>query len=186
MNVLAPGKRTMHTICPALALKDGKPVMAWNTPGGDNQPQAMLQAFLNVVEFWDERAASPGTAYSDHDEFPPHDVSASAGRQVSDPEVTCGSGWNCTCPKGHKVQVRVLQQPYSQTATTGAVKMIVIDRRTGMIHGEREPSERRLRSRLVSWKWGVSKWQHFAASSLPRQVRGRGGLLMKCRPTFQH
>ena len=51
VNVLAPGKRTMHTICPALALKDGKPVMAWNTPGGDNQPQAMLQAFLNVVEF---------------------------------------------------------------------------------------------------------------------------------------
>ena len=42
VNVLAPGKRTLHTICPALALKDGKPVMAWNTPGGDNQPQAML------------------------------------------------------------------------------------------------------------------------------------------------
>jgi len=42
VNVLAPDKRTMHTICPALALKDGKPVMAWNTPGGDNQPQAML------------------------------------------------------------------------------------------------------------------------------------------------
>jgi gamma-glutamyltranspeptidase/glutathione hydrolase len=51
VNVLAPGKRPRHTINPALALKDGKPVMAWNTPGGDNQPQAMLQAFLNVVEF---------------------------------------------------------------------------------------------------------------------------------------
>ena len=51
VNVLAPGKRPRHTISPALALKDGKPVMAWNTPGGDNQPQAMLQAFLNIVEF---------------------------------------------------------------------------------------------------------------------------------------
>ena len=51
VNVLAPGKRPRHTITPALALKDGKPVMAWNTPGGDNQPQSMLQAFLNIVEF---------------------------------------------------------------------------------------------------------------------------------------
>ena len=51
VNILAPGKRTRHTINPALALKDGKPFLAWNTPGGDNQPQAMLQAFLAVVEF---------------------------------------------------------------------------------------------------------------------------------------
>ena len=32
-------------------MKDGKPYLAWNTPGGDNQPQAMLQAFLAVAEF---------------------------------------------------------------------------------------------------------------------------------------
>ena len=51
VNQLAPGKRPRHTINPALALRDGKPFLAWNTPGGDNQPQAMLQAFLNVVEF---------------------------------------------------------------------------------------------------------------------------------------
>ena len=51
VNVLVPGKRTRHTVNPALALKNGKPYLAWNTPGGDNQPQAMLQAFLNVVVF---------------------------------------------------------------------------------------------------------------------------------------
>ena len=51
VNVLVPGKRTRHTINPALALKDGRPYLAWNTPGGDNQPQAMLQAFLAVVHF---------------------------------------------------------------------------------------------------------------------------------------
>src|SRR5947207_186459 len=36
---------------PSLPVKNGKRVMGWNTPGGDNQPQAMLQASLNVVEF---------------------------------------------------------------------------------------------------------------------------------------
>jgi gamma-glutamyltranspeptidase/glutathione hydrolase len=50
-NILEPGKRPRHTINPALALKDGKPYLAWNTPGGDNQPQAMLQAFLALHEF---------------------------------------------------------------------------------------------------------------------------------------
>lgn len=36
---------------PALVLKDGKSYLAFNAPGGDNQPQAMLQAFLAVAVF---------------------------------------------------------------------------------------------------------------------------------------
>src|SRR5260370_29598890 len=40
VNILIPGKRTRHTINPALALKDGKPVLACNTPRADTQPQA--------------------------------------------------------------------------------------------------------------------------------------------------
>ncbi|MCW5603641.1 MAG: gamma-glutamyltransferase, partial [Burkholderiales bacterium] len=47
-----PGKRPRLTPNPALAFKDGKLLMAWGTPGGDVQIQAMLQVFLNVVE-WD-------------------------------------------------------------------------------------------------------------------------------------
>ncbi|MGH9390463.1 MAG: gamma-glutamyltransferase, partial [Vicinamibacteria bacterium] len=50
-NVLAPGKRTRHTINPALALKDQKPYLVFGTPGADTQPQTQLQFFLNVVEF---------------------------------------------------------------------------------------------------------------------------------------
>ncbi|MBQ4491083.1 MAG: gamma-glutamyltransferase family protein [Pyramidobacter sp.] len=50
-NFLEPRKRTMQTISPSIALKDGKPFMAWGTPGGDVQDQAKLQVFLNVVEF---------------------------------------------------------------------------------------------------------------------------------------
>ncbi|MEZ5398226.1 MAG: gamma-glutamyltransferase [Bryobacteraceae bacterium] len=50
-NELAGGKRPRITLSPTLVTKGGKPVLALSTPGGDNQDQALLQLFLNVVEF---------------------------------------------------------------------------------------------------------------------------------------
>jgi gamma-glutamyltranspeptidase/glutathione hydrolase len=50
-SVLAPGKRPRLTPSPALALRDGKAYMPFGSPGNDVQPQAMLQAFLNVHVF---------------------------------------------------------------------------------------------------------------------------------------
>ena len=48
---LEPWKRPRLTPNPAIAFKDGKPWMPFGTPGGDMQCQAMVQTFLNVVEF---------------------------------------------------------------------------------------------------------------------------------------
>ncbi len=45
-----PGKRPRLTPNPSLAFRDGKLFMAFGTPGGDVQSQAMLQVFLNVVD----------------------------------------------------------------------------------------------------------------------------------------
>jgi gamma-glutamyltranspeptidase/glutathione hydrolase len=50
-NVIAPGKRPRVTLTPALALKDGRPFLAFAVQGGDTQDQNLLQFFLNVVEF---------------------------------------------------------------------------------------------------------------------------------------
>lgn len=50
-NVIEPGKRPRVTLTPSLALKDGKPFMAFSVQGGDSQDQNLLQFFLNVVEF---------------------------------------------------------------------------------------------------------------------------------------
>ena len=50
-NVIAPGKRPRATLTPSLALKDGKPMLAFAVQGGDTQDQNLLQFFLNVVEF---------------------------------------------------------------------------------------------------------------------------------------
>lgn len=49
---LRPRSRPRYTLTPSIVLKDGEPFMAIGTPGGDNQDQTILQAFLNIVEFW--------------------------------------------------------------------------------------------------------------------------------------
>ncbi|MDP3069285.1 MAG: gamma-glutamyltransferase [Opitutaceae bacterium] len=50
-NVVFPGKRPRVTLSPTIALKDGKPFLAFSVQGGDSQDQNLLQFFLNVVEF---------------------------------------------------------------------------------------------------------------------------------------
>jgi gamma-glutamyltranspeptidase/glutathione hydrolase len=51
---LRPRSRPRYTLTPSIVLKDGRPFMALGTPGGDNQEQTILQAFLNIVEFRDD------------------------------------------------------------------------------------------------------------------------------------
>src|SRR5436190_780150 len=50
-NVVEPGKRPRVTLTPTLAMKDGKPFVAFAVQGGDTQDQNLLQFFLNMVEF---------------------------------------------------------------------------------------------------------------------------------------
>ena len=50
-NSLAPGKRPRTTLSPTLALRDGEPVLALGTPGGDQQDQWTLHSFLAHVHF---------------------------------------------------------------------------------------------------------------------------------------
>src|SRR5829696_836059 len=46
---LVPGKRPRSTLSPAMALRDGKPYLAWGSPGGDQQDQWIPQFFLRHV-----------------------------------------------------------------------------------------------------------------------------------------
>lgn len=50
-NVVEPGKRPRATLTPSIAVKGGKPILAFAVQGGDTQDQNLLQFFLNVVEF---------------------------------------------------------------------------------------------------------------------------------------
>jgi gamma-glutamyltranspeptidase/glutathione hydrolase len=50
-NGLAPGKRPRTTLTPSLAIDPAGRIIAFGTPGGDNQDQWTLQFFLNLVHF---------------------------------------------------------------------------------------------------------------------------------------
>jgi gamma-glutamyltranspeptidase / glutathione hydrolase len=75
-NVVAPGKRPRATLTPSLALKDGKPFLAFAVQGGDTQEQNLLQFFLNVVEFdmtvQEAAEAANITSYQLRDSFGAH------------------------------------------------------------------------------------------------------------------
>jgi Gamma-glutamyltransferase len=50
VNRLEPKKRTMHTLIPAMAARDGRPWAIFGSMGGDGQPQLQTQVLLNLVD----------------------------------------------------------------------------------------------------------------------------------------
>ncbi|GGR98217.1 gamma-glutamyltransferase [Streptomyces aureoverticillatus] len=48
-NTLTPGRRPRTTLTPSIALRDGTPVLAFGTPGGDQQDQWQAHFFLAVA-----------------------------------------------------------------------------------------------------------------------------------------
>ena len=110
-NALAPRKRPRTTLTPSLAMKDGKPYMAFGTPGGDSQDQWTLQFFLNVIDFGMnlQEAIDAPTFHTNHfpNSFYPHNakpgsltVEARIPESVRDAlgerghKVTVGGEWN--------------------------------------------------------------------------------------------
>jgi gamma-glutamyltranspeptidase/glutathione hydrolase len=51
-QIIAPGKRPFHTLAPSMVLHpDGSPYMVLGSPGGDGQPQTVVQVLNNMVLF---------------------------------------------------------------------------------------------------------------------------------------
>ena len=132
-NVLVPGKRTRHTINPALVLKDGKPFMAFGTPGGDTQPQTELQFFLNLIEFdmnVQEALEAPAVISSYfQSSFWPHDEA----NKLAVPEDLPQHVLEALAAYGHDLEIR-------QRRGVGSVKAILIDPNSGALMGGVSPS----------------------------------------------
>ena len=65
-NVLAPGKRTMHTLNTYLVFRDGRPYIIGNTPGADFQVQTNLQVITSIIDHGlDPQAAIDAARWGD-------------------------------------------------------------------------------------------------------------------------
>ncbi len=143
-SCVAPGKRPRLTPNPALALRRGGWAMPFGAPGGDLQPQAMLQVFLNHVVFGmsvQEAVEAPRfVTHSFPGSFEPHpyypgrlDVEEGVGRSTGD----------ALAALGHRVQ----WLPDRSIATAG-VCAIVADRAAGILYGGADP---RRAARAIGW-----------------------------------
>ncbi|MFL6231411.1 MAG: gamma-glutamyltransferase family protein [Pyrinomonadaceae bacterium] len=143
-NVVAPGKRPRITLTPTIVLKEsGEPYMVLSTPGGDNQDQALLQVFLNIVEFGmnpQEAVEAPRfdtqhlvSSFDDHAFLP---GSLNVESRVSDATIKQLE------TRGHRVKVQ------SAYGTLSAPTVIVYDARTGVISGGADPRRGRY---AVAW-----------------------------------
>ena len=135
INALAPGKRPRLTPNPAMAVKDGKPFMAWGTPGGDVQIQAMLQVYLNTTCFGMDiqRAveAPRFASYSFPSSFAPNDYFP--GLLMAEGRLYDDIGADLTA-RGHK-----LSRWEDGTWKAGGVCAVQTDAETGVLYAGADP-----------------------------------------------
>lgn len=130
-----PGKRPRLTPNPALAFRDGKFFMAFGTPGGDVQSQAMLQVLLNIVEHGmtvQQAVEAPRfSSFNFPNSFAPHNYNP--GRLNI--EENCGAAVIAEMKRrGHDVET----WPKYPAANAG-VCAVKIDPETGLRHAGADP-----------------------------------------------
>jgi gamma-glutamyltranspeptidase/glutathione hydrolase len=130
-----PGKRPRLTPNPAMVLKDGRPFMAFGTPGGDVQCQAMLQVLLNIVDFGmdpQQAVEAPRFAgFSFPNSFYPHRYYPGRLDVESRFPARVLAGLKA---RGHRVRRWADWDP-----AAGAVCAIVVDPESGVLKGGADP-----------------------------------------------
>ena len=129
-NQLRPRARPRYTLTPSIVLRGDEPFLAIGTPGGDNQDQTILQAVLNIVEFWSDWYPNLHDAFAWprfrtrhlHGSFWPH----AAGFNQIDVESTMSDGVaNELRNRGHDVT------EVPAFGVSGCATAVMIDPRTG-------------------------------------------------------
>lgn len=131
-----PWKRPRLTPNPSMAFRDGKLFMPFGCPGGDAQPQAMVQMFLNIVEFGmgpQQAIEEPRFTSSNFpNSFWPH--AYLPGRLNIEGRVPVAVR-DDLAGRGHDVAVRGDWEPMSM----GVLSAIVVDPESGMLTGGADP-----------------------------------------------
>ena len=141
---LEPWKRPRLTPNPALVLKNGHLYMPFGTPAGDMQVQAMVQMFLNVVEFGMNTQQAIEEPRARTDSFPnsfwPH--AYYPGRVSLEGRISPEVGEELT-KLGHGVT-----QAEDWTSAMGGLCGIVLDGERGILVGGADP---RRDSYVLGW-----------------------------------
>jgi gamma-glutamyltranspeptidase / glutathione hydrolase len=131
-NRLEPGKRPFHTIIPALVTKEGKPWFVFGVMGGDMQPQGHVDVLVNLIDFGMNvqqageapRVEHVGSATPTGRPGDPHGGTIRAELGIPDDVL------KELVRRGHQVErVKV---------NGGGYQGILIDPKTGMLHGASE------------------------------------------------
>lgn len=118
-NHLAPRKRPLHTLAPAMVYRNGRPWLAYGVMGGDMQPQGHLQVLLNLICFGmniQEAGEAPRARYD------PSGVSLERGISASTV--------NALQRRGH---------PLIDELGFGGFQGVLIDHDTGTLMGGSDP-----------------------------------------------
>lgn len=120
-NAVEPGKRMLSSMSPTLVLKDGKPVLATGSPGGSRIITTTLQVMINVLDHGMNLQEAVNAPRVHHQWLPD--------------ELRCEQGISPDTlallrQKGHRVSVQ---------STMGAAASLLLDRKTGRLHGAADP-----------------------------------------------
>ena len=130
-NVLAGGKRTMHTLNCFLVADGGRPWLVGGTPGGDGQPQWNLQLLTNIIDHGlDLQAAIEAPRWTSFPGTDPINLHQPFELRVEDrvgPEVLRGLE-----ERGHRVT------PLGPWSAGGAAQLIALDP-DGALRGGSDP-----------------------------------------------
>ncbi len=141
---VAPGKRPRLTPNPVMAIREGRLLMPFGTPGGDTQPQANLQVLLNMEIFgMDPQEAVEAPRFMTHSQpnsFSPHE--AYPGRLTLEGRIGEATG-DALATLGHDVEWLP-----DMTWKCAGVCVVRKDQKTGIMAGGADP---RRPSRAIGW-----------------------------------
>ncbi len=119
-NCIAPGKRPMHTLVPAMAYRDGKPWMSFGVMGANFQPMGHVYVMSNMLDY----GLDPQEALDNPRVF---FENGTLWAEESVPESVCAT----LAKMGHPVQRR--PEPW------GGGQIVMFDRANGTLVGASDP-----------------------------------------------
>ncbi|MCI0792815.1 MAG: gamma-glutamyltransferase [Chloroflexi bacterium] len=131
-NIIAPGKRTMHTLNCYLTTVNGKAAIVGGTPGGDFQPQCGLQILTNLIDYrMDPQDAVEAPRWWSFPGTDPASIDTPLELRVEAemPKETTSA----LEALGHRVARR------AEGVHDGKVQLIVFDQETGVMMGASDP-----------------------------------------------